>query len=174
MASFFISFNKDGSSQTSFDKEIPEKHIVLEFWDKQIDQNGVKKRNNEGVTRIGSREYDTLIYKEGTINKQNQIFNIYSLNYFIVAGNKEEHILRYNAVDVADEEIIFVEENGNVLNIRYIEEDDRNILGSGVLEIGGNSFRVVIKDDVLYPIAIDLNGDGVINGAIVGGVVSTY
>ena len=124
--------------------------------------------NGEGF-KYGSED-DALFFIEAPSLTSMADYTIGQDDYFVVnkasSGEKAfTHVLRFNNIDDTNKIISFDDQGSGSKEVVYT--GDPNIVGLAVgdLLIGGSTYKVYVgKIDASYRLAIDLNGDGLING----------
>ncbi len=124
-----------------------------------------------------------LVFKEGVVNDSddatasNQDFTIGIEDSFILSSNGMSHVVRYDSIDTASKQLVFDELATGLKDFIYEDSTVNGTLGKAELILGGNIYMVYVAnltDNNLgtNPLAIDLNGDGVVDGSEVNLIIN--
>ncbi len=124
--------------------------------------------NNNGNLELGNENED-FHFIEGTSNtnfivKKNDFFVLSSEN----DANGVSNVLRYRGIDTNNKILSFDDLDSGLKEIVYSGSEGD---GSGNLVVSGNSYSVYVGSSPDYNLAIDLDGDGIVNGREVNIVV---
>ncbi|MBI1969298.1 hypothetical protein HYS48_01275 [Candidatus Woesearchaeota archaeon] len=134
----------------------------LEFWNSHGRAIRVPLVNTEGNFRYGDDD-DTLYYIEASSSTD---YAVEENDYFILTTQNnykgETFAVKYEGLETAGRKLFFEEVGGGNREITYTETGVAGQLGRAELLIGGISFAVYVGEN--GNLAIDLNGDGTVNG----------
>jgi hypothetical protein len=108
------------------------------------------------------------------------VVNVYKDDYFVVSDigvastattgfdkNAVSNVLHYDSIDTSDRKLTFTDEAGGTVTTTYdsYTTGAGNVIGTGTLRVAGNDYLLYVSNQTTdYPLAIDLNGDGDIDG----------
>ncbi|MDP1694048.1 MAG: hypothetical protein Q8L34_00740, partial [Candidatus Woesearchaeota archaeon] len=162
---------------------------TLEFTNRYDTFYQISYLTNEGSTfKYGDTDKD-LVFIEANfsesmtsedVQRTENLFNIGILDYFILSSlndsagdttNAISQVLRYNSIDISAHTLSFDEEASGTQEFTYEDFTLSNgaVLGKAYLHFGTNRYVVYIANATSAgddnPLAIDMNGDGLIDRA---------
>lgn len=103
------------------------------------------------------------------------VFPIEEEDYFVLTDNPDEnsftHVLTYDSFDASERKLTFSDLAGGSKEVIYEAVAGKTYIGTADLIVGGKTYKVYVQNNVTAgynaTLAIDLNGDGVVNFSMV-------
>ncbi|MFH1649553.1 MAG: S-layer protein [Candidatus Woesearchaeota archaeon] len=113
------------------------------------------------------------------VTNTSTIANVNRRDYFLVSDqdssvdkNANSHVLRYDSIDTSNKQIQFTDLAAGTITSTYGDApaaiDNPYVIGTGTIDVDGNSFQYYVMDatslPTAHPLVIDFDGNGTVDG----------
>ncbi len=137
----------------------------LEFVSSTTKTLNIPFLSNKASFKFGDSTKD-FIFVEGASSTD---YNIDKNDYFAMTSantkNGKTYVLTYDSINIQTNTVFFTEVGGNQISVTYANSSAGGALGEGTLSIGSMQAKVFIEDSAANRLAIDLDGDGTVQGS---------
>jgi len=157
------------AADTIFDPQGDDEYRLVFTNDQGLTYNVPFATNEYGILKYGTNDRD-LVFMEGNVlsnaSALDQDFTIGHLDYFVLTGGVNSHVMRYANYDAQNNELRFEDlATGDVKLVTFARSNIDGVLGEGDLIAGGVTYKVYVANasSGIPPLAIDQNSNGEVN-----------